>query len=625
MKKIFAISIGISFFFYSTAQVCGGPALLSEDFTNGIPANWTILNLDGNTLYPSMINKGFTGQWQTRNHLAQPCVGDASYFSPPGYPDDYLISPSVTLGNGYSCLSWKSCSTYLISPESYQVRISTTTPTVSGFNSHSALISVSNDAADWTEHSVNLSAYAGQTVYIAFRHVGGSFAMYADDVIISSAVSLDASVVSLGLAPVVSPNTQVISGELANEGTTTINSLALNWNVNNGPVNSMSLPSLNILPFSNYQFSHSINWMPSSNGTYTLKVWAENLNGVGDQYLANDTLEKIIFVNTFPRKVLVEEFTQASCYPCGQENPAFDSTLLPNLHNWKIASIKYHASWPGYDPMYNDNPGVPDSRVEYYGVSGIPCGLMDGVFINDYNSTWIGDPSYFYQGDLDYEFSIPSIFDINVSDSTLLNGKNVSVTVTAKTDIPFSGFHLFAVVIEDSLDYGFAPGTNGEMDFYQVARLMLPDSNGQLLPIMSNNQSITYNYSYPFSPAFLDVNELKTVVFIQNDATRKIYQTEVHSPYSNPLGVTENQGNSQLSIFPNPSRNSIFISSDGMKGEEIKWSVLNMIGETVLSGSSENNSSSFQKQIDISNLASGIYFLKLETENESITRKFIRE
>ena len=58
MKKFTTLhpdKIGILFLFTAFlsarmvvfSQTCGGAALLDEKFENGIPANWTILDLDG--------------------------------------------------------------------------------------------------------------------------------------------------------------------------------------------------------------------------------------------------------------------------------------------------------------------------------------------------------------------------------------------------------------------------------------------------------------------------------------------------------------------------------------------------------------------------------------------------
>jgi len=78
------------------------------------------------------------------------------------------------------------------------------------------------------------------------------------------------------------------------------------------------------------------------------------------------------------RRVMVEEATNASCGPCAAQNPAFDALLQQNPD--MVAVLKYHASWPGFDPMYNHNTDENSSRISYYGISGVPTAVVDGLF-----------------------------------------------------------------------------------------------------------------------------------------------------------------------------------------------------------------------------------------------------
>ena len=108
MKKISAffttlLSVSVSF-----SQTCEGTALLNENFDNStIPATWTILDLDGNTLYWNMPTKGWTGQWQPYYHAGKKCVANTCRFTSTSPADDYLITPAVTLSAAPICLSWK--------------------------------------------------------------------------------------------------------------------------------------------------------------------------------------------------------------------------------------------------------------------------------------------------------------------------------------------------------------------------------------------------------------------------------------------------------------------------------------------------------------------------------------
>lgn len=80
---------------------------------------------------------------------------------------------------------------------------------------------------------------------------------------------------------------------------------------------------------------------------------------------------------THQRRVMVEEFTNASCPPCAVNNPPFNVTLVANAD--KVTPLKYQVWWPGFDPMYEHNKADVGVRVAYYAVSGVPNGIENGV------------------------------------------------------------------------------------------------------------------------------------------------------------------------------------------------------------------------------------------------------
>jgi hypothetical protein len=616
MKHILLAAVFLFSFSKIQSQVFGGPEVFNENFNSGIPAGWTIIDVDGNTQIPFCANQGYTGQWQYFHHPGKNCVAVGTTG---GTPNDYLISPAITLAAGQYVLSWRACSSSEFTFQDYEMRISTTTPDVAGMLANPPVAVVTSENFLWTEHQANISTYAGQTVYIGLRASNGNWVMFADDIRISSPVSYDAAITSLDFPEVVLPGTYTMTGEIWNAGVFPISSYTLNWNVNNGPVNSIAQSSVNIPTGTKQNFSSLVTFNPSASGTYYLKVWASALNSNADVYHGNDTLTRAIFVSTFPKKLLVEEFTQAGCMPCAAINPFFDAVVFPNLTAQKIAAIKYHSSWPGVDQMYLDNIAMSENRVFYYDVSGVPEAVVDGAYIPNYNATYLGDPGGFTQTRVDSALAYPAIYEIAVTNSTIGSTNYVSVTVTAKVDVPMNNMHLYTVIIEDSVNYS---GSNGESVFYQVARQILPANTGQLLPVMNASQSVTYNFSYPVTSVY-DPSLLRSVAFVTDDETRKTYQAEVAAPYPNPAGVNESAIKYELNVFPNPAQNQITISANGINGNEISWSLVNMMGEIVLEGK-DAVSKQFTKQFDIATLPAGIYFFRINDGSETAVKKIIK-
>jgi hypothetical protein len=77
------------------------------------------------------------------------------------------------------------------------------------------------------------------------------------------------------------------------------------------------------------------------------------------------------------RRVLIEEFTNASCPPCAAQNPAFNAVVAANIQY--LTPIKYQTNWPGADPMNAQTQSDVGPRVAYYGVSGVPNGRQNGI------------------------------------------------------------------------------------------------------------------------------------------------------------------------------------------------------------------------------------------------------
>ncbi len=76
--------------------------------------------------------------------------------------------------------------------------------------------------------------------------------------------------------------------------------------------------------------------------------------------------------------------------------------------------------------------------------------------------------------------------------------------------------------------------------------------------------------------------------------------------------------NSNISIFPNPANNELFIAIKGNNYTNTFVSIMNMTGQIIYS---QTTSSNDNVGIDISAIPSGIYFIKVETEKGTYSKK----
>lgn len=80
---------------------------------------------------------------------------------------------------------------------------------------------------------------------------------------------------------------------------------------------------------------------------------------------------------------------------------------------------------------------------------------------------------------------------------------------------------------------------------------------------------------------------------------------------------------SSINIWPNPSHGIFNISVEDCK--ELSISITDVLGKTVLSENHKNLSNTFIKQYNLNFLRSGVYFINLKDENNTITKKIIIE
>ncbi|MCK9616888.1 MAG: Omp28-related outer membrane protein [Lentimicrobiaceae bacterium] len=232
----------------------------------------------------------------------------------------------------------------------------------------------------------------------------------------------------------------------------------------------------------------------------------------------------IFIINTKPvfsqsqRMVLAEEFTSSTCGPCASQNPAFDALLQANPT--KITAIKYHMNWPspGNDPMYLQNTVDNGSRKSYYSINSVPNVRIDGIYL-------AGSPSQVNQNTINNANAVPSPFDININQRLSAAQDSIYVTMLIKATQEVSGTMVAQIaVIEKHIHFNTAPGTNGEKDFYNVMKKMLPTASGTQLPSsLLPGDYVIIEKSWKLENVY-NIDELSVVGFVQNNTNKEVFQ-----------------------------------------------------------------------------------------------------
>lgn len=219
--------------------------------------------------------------------------------------------------------------------------------------------------------------------------------------------------------------------------------------------------------------------------------------------------------------VLMEEATNASCAPCAANNPTLQDFF--ESYYGGVISVRYHAWWPGSDPMYSLNITDNTNRINYYGISGVPNYMMDGT-----NNGVPGNGEAMYN-QMYERLPLQSPVKIYIDATVTVDSVYGIVAIKAFNNVTQSNLRLRIAVIERMKVYTTPPGTNGEKIFPDVMRKMVPDGSGTSISSISNEDSLTFYFSTPTNAQW-NVNDLAVVAFLQSDASKEVIQSNINHP-----------------------------------------------------------------------------------------------
>jgi hypothetical protein len=79
-----------------------------------------------------------------------------------------------------------------------------------------------------------------------------------------------------------------------------------------------------------------------------------------------------------------------------------------------------------------------------------------------------------------------------------------------------------------------------------------------------------------------------------------------------------------ISLSPNPTRNDVMLSLDIVKNTELNISITDMTGRTIARSVEQVSQGTFTKQLDLTNFASGIYLISIQSGDSIITEKIVK-
>lgn len=226
------------------------------------------------------------------------------------------------------------------------------------------------------------------------------------------------------------------------------------------------------------------------------------------------------------RTVLFEEFTQASCPPC-EVNKPFINEVVGNSKD-KLVQIRYQTSWPGVDPMNQDNPSEVAQRVSYYEVGGVPSVHLDGSKPQAVGNYILPQTAV----DTRSQIESPILVQVSHVISADFKTMDVMVQIINESDSVFNtNSKLRVAIIEQEIRWPFRPGSTSLMEFQGVMKKFINGTAGMGVQAINPKDTLTFSFeSVELPNRVYDLRELAVVAFVQNDASKEVLNAALSEP-----------------------------------------------------------------------------------------------
>lgn len=410
-----------------------------------------------------------------------------------------------------------------------------------------------------------------------------------------------------------------LEGTFRNHGNNTIQSVTLNWQIDQLPVSSQYITNFAVSGGLKHAFRNAFS-VPAALqlnalalGKHQLKVWTSLPNGQADSYTGNDTLFREIQVVSQlpPKRVLVEKFSHNTCGPCFLANQELEQMLAVTPE--AVAIGIHHSST---DPLT------------------IPAGkTIDTTFVRAHADFTIDRFKFNHLNSMTVRFGLITDQEVNIRvangeaaaihiENSLFNPttREVSLDVVATFYGEYDDQLAFNVAfIEDSI-LGYqtsAPDPNNYWHM-KVLREMLGGAwgeTGNLLAQVQAGQLFRHSFSYVL-PANFKAKDVKVIAFLQRKEDDLFKRDIINTTEARPLINFANDISADESIpfhiFPNPARDYIYLETDL---PVYRVSLLDVQGKEVIRPNAQ------VKKLDVSGLPWGMYLLRIATNEKTYCRR----
>jgi uncharacterized repeat protein (TIGR01451 family) len=187
---------------------------------------------------------------------------------------------------------------------------------------------------------------------------------------------------------------------------------------------------------------------------------------------------------------------------------------------------------------------------------------------------------------------------------------NIFIKDTLSTNVDVNTFEMLGSSHNYIID--ILPGNILRWKFNNI---MLPDSN--------SNEPGSHGYvQYRIKRTNNNTpgTQIKNTAYIYFDFNEPIVTNTAINTIETITGIKSSSSNSdEWNVYPNPSTGAVFIVNSSSTKEVTQVQVLNAMGQKVL----EENISSNYKNMDLSKLNNGVYFVKIVSDKSSTVKRIV--
>ncbi len=410
--------------------------------------------------------------------------------------------------------------------------------------------------------------------------------------------------------------------DIKNLGGKAITSAKLGYSIDGGTEVVEDFTGLNIAACASKAMSFGTKWTPAGMGNYTVVARVIEVNGASDDIGTNSITKMVSIVDKVAkRKILHEVFTSSTCGPCTAGNINFNKVIDGKSQH---STIKYQVNWPGTGDPYCTQE-VRD-RVSFYGINSVPRMEVDGG--------WDGNAGSYSTALYDEFAAKPSFLEISgTATNTWKNTITADITLNPLVDYSSTKLKLFAVITE-GMTYANKK-TNGEKEFEDVMKKMMPNSTGFGLTGLTRGNQVNQKLSFTFQGSYrlpLDgttaqhINhttensvetwdDMHVVVFVQDAVTKEVLQSETFAIALTSVESLE----SGILVYPNPSNDMFEIKSSDLVNVSAEVIVTNVQGQTIMTSAMNNGS----LQINTADWSEGMYMVSVKSAQSTFNTKMV--